>query len=166
MTDAWPRNIVPYDEKKLRALCTPAHVALHEAAPLHEVDLTPAERVLAQQLLEAGLLRRDGTRYVVTQRHRRDAEQGTGGRLEHKQAVVASARELLDQTGASLDARGADATAAIGIIALPETPDAIARAFGILAEAEDQLRALREEMPRARNAPQFQILLFIGSQTR
>lgn len=162
--ETWPRNIVPYDDRKLRALSTPGHVALFEATPLCEIDLTATQRALADEMVDAGLLRRQGTRYVAIQRHRRDAPPGTPGREAHKRAVLACARDVVEDTGATLDAQGADATCAIGMIPIPDTPEAMARAFGILAEAEDQLRALREELPRARGAAEFRVLLFVGSQ--
>lgn len=164
MTDAWPRNIVPYDETRLRALSTVESLALYSASldkPLDESTLTKEHAAIAHELLDAGVLRREGGRLWPTSRHRRDAEADVPGRLEHKRAVVTFTRSILDETRGALE-RDDKTLAGLGYVTFPDRPKVLAEAMGILAEAEDQLRALAEETsadPRG----EVRVVLFVGS---
>lgn len=167
MTDDWPRNIVPYDEEKLLALSSVEHIELCERAkdvPLVAAELSMEERALSEDLVKAGLLRWDGGLLVAVNRHLRDAELDVRGRLEHKQAIVKFSEKILRENERALLAQGPSATAAMGAVTLPERPDVVARAFAILAEAEDQLRALREDAGPTNGASEFRVLLHVGSR--
>lgn len=164
MTNDWPRNIVPHDERSLRALSSVASYALYEAAldkPLLEADLTKDEEAIVHDLVAAGLLRRAEGRLFPTHRHRRDAAPGIPGRMEHKLAKVGYAQAIVGGTLIGLERRGPDALAAVGVVTLPETPEMVARAVAIMAEAEDQLRALAEEAPDVKT--RFRVVVFAGS---
>lgn len=166
MPPAWPRNIVPYTEEKLRALSTVQSVALYDAAldaPLVEADLAPEKRAIAEALLTAGLLVRRGSELIPTNRHRRDPEGDVPGVVEHKLAIVGYMREIMRETEAALAARGHRAVAASGVVSISERPESIARAIAIMAEAEDQLRALAEEF-REEGAPTMRVVVYAGSK--
>lgn len=166
MPTSWPRNIVPYTEEKLRALSTVESVALYDAAldrPLVESELTDAQRAIADALLDAGLLKRQGAELVPTNRHRRDPEGDVPGVVEHKLAVNGYMRSILDETDAALTERGHKAQAAAGFIRLPETPENVARAIAIIAEAEDQLRALQEEEKFEPGGREMRVIVYLGS---
>lgn len=167
MKDVWPRNIVPYDEKKLRALSSVGNLALYEGTadhPLREEGLDHDARARVEELVQAGLLvLRDGA-YHRVHRHMRDPGGKVPGRLEYKRAIVQLASSLLEGTARALDARGPDETSAMAVVRLPADPETLAHVFAIVAEAEDQLRALAEDAPpRDPDAPELRVTLFIGS---
>lgn len=166
MAPAWPRNIVPYTEQALRALSTVESVALYEAAldrPLREDDLTAQQAKLVAELVDAELLeRRDGL-LVPTVRHRREPDEDAPFNKEHKLAVVGYAQQIMTETTKALETRGARAQAALGVVTLPERPEIVARAVGIMAEAEDQLRALAEEEASDTRGPKMRVYVFLGS---
>ena len=167
MSPAWPRNIIPYTEDKLRALSTVASIELYEAAldgPLAESEIGPDQLELADQMVKAGLLRRERGLLVPTHRHRRDPDGDVPGVVEHKRAVVGYAQALLADTLHALDARGHEAIAGLGVVTLPDKPDVVARATTIIAEAEDQLRALAEEHPRHEGDRALRLMVFIGAR--
>lgn len=166
MPPAWPRNIVPYTEETLRALSTVESVALYDSAldqPLVEADLAPSTRIIADALLTAGLLARRGGELVPTNRHRRDPEGDVPGVVEHKRAIVGYMRDIMRETEAALVARGHRAVAASGVVTIAERPESVARAVAIMAEAEDQLRALAEEF-REEGAPTMRVVVYVGSK--
>lgn len=165
MPGAWPRNIIPYDEPKLRALATVEGVALHLAAidgAVREADLTPAELALARDIIDAGLLAVEDGYLVPTVRHHRDPDGDIAGRFEHKQAKVAYAEKVIAEAKQELASGGAAAHVAIGIVTFPDTPEAVAEANAIIAEAEDQLRALAETAAPD-HGKKVRVMLFVGS---
>ena len=161
----WPRNIVPYDERKVKALGSVDRVALYMAAidaPLDEAALSTSERADAEVLLEAGLLARKGGTLVPTNRHSRDPLYGVPGQLEHKMAKLQYAKHVINSAGDAIAQQGVDAQAGIGVVTLPDTPDALSIATGILAEAEDQLRALAETA-EPDHGRKVRVMIFVGS---
>lgn len=166
MPPAWPRNIVAYDEEVLRTLSSLPNLALYHAAldaPLDRARLAPEEQRAAEALLRVGLLREAGGALVPGPRHLRDADLDAPGRGEYRRALVALAGGAIEKTDAALDAQGAQATAAFAVITLPNDPAILSRAATILAEAEDQMRAVAEEAGRE-GPRRLQALFFIGSR--
>jgi len=161
----WPRNIIPHDERTLRALGSVESLRFLVAAmdsPIVDALLEGRDRAIADDLVDAGLLAREDGTLVPTTRHRRDPPVDAPGHLDHKRAKVALARGMLDDAGRALDERGPHAHAAFGLVSLPDSPDAIAQANAILAEAEDQLRAIAEDAPPG-GGPTARVLIFVGS---
>lgn len=161
----WPRNIIPYDEAKVKALGRVESVALYNEAidsALVEADLPPAAQAIARELVDAGLLTREKGKLVPIHRHSRDPETHIAASLDHKRAKLGYAEQLLADMRRAIDERGIRAHCALGMVTLPDTPEAIAQANAILAEAEDQLRALAEENPLDGTGT-ARVVIFVGS---
>lgn len=161
----WPRNIIPYDERKLRALGTVERVALYIATldgALAEGDLSKEEQAITHDLVAAGLLQRADGVLVPVNRHSRDPETDVAGHLEHKRAKLGFAAAVVADAQRELDDRGPRAHAAIGIVTFPDTLEVVAQANAILAEAEDQLRALAEDAAPD-HGKRARVMLFVGS---
>lgn len=173
MAEPWPRNIVPINDEIVRVLGRDRALTIFFAAldgGLRREDLVrvtgrpraDAERT-AEELLRAGLLRLEEGVYHAAKRHLRETALDSTANASYRRAMIEHAREAIDDTSYVLRARVGDARVGGGVVTLPDDPETLARMTAILAEAEDQLRALQEERPPASAPRQIRVLMFVGS---
>lgn len=173
MTELWPRNIVPVDDNIVRLLASDRSLALYLAAldrPVPPSDLVritgrpreDAERT-ATEMIGAGLLRIVDGHYVAGKTHLREEDLDAAGRGPFHLAVLNIVQSAVDETRHAVRMRRDKVRAGIGLVTLPDRPEALARAAAILAEAEDQLRGLQEELPPNETERRVRVVMFVGS---
>jgi hypothetical protein len=157
MSDDYPMNMRPLDADAIRVLSNAGSLALYLAAcdrPIPQADLAratgrPYDAALrrAEALMSVGLLRLENGVYVAEVRHVREEDLDEPGKTAFRMGILASAIGAVEDAKRAFRLRPQSAKAGIAMITLPDRPDVTARAVAILAEAEDQLRALAEETP-------------------
>lgn len=171
---AWPRNVRPLDDSSMSLLSDPANVGLwllaHDEpvpddalAGVMRVPAPEAER-RAKEMEAAGLLRRTPRGYLVASQHNREPDLDSPQGLALRAAILNRVRGIVDDAQRALDVRGPQARAGIGVVTLPDTPEVLARATAILAEAEDQLRALADDPGAPIGGPRVRAMMFLGSE--
>lgn len=159
------------DDAALSLLSEPSALALYLAAadrPLPQRALARAAGVRAEEaagkaeaLVRAGLLRKEDDAYVATSRHLRERDLAAADGVPLRRAMVRAARAMLDDSERAMHA-DETAKSGIGVAIVPDREDVLARAAAIVAEAEDQLRALAEEDP-GWTGPHVRVMVFLGS---
>lgn len=169
----YPRNMVPLKDNTLQLLTEGGAISLYFATIERPVDPEDLVRVtglpradaeaLASRLLAAGLLRMKGERFVAGPHHVREEDFDAPGRASFRLALVSYAQGIVDEARHALRTRGDGARAGIAVITLADDPDILSRAMTIAAEAEDQMRALAEEMPPQQASRRVRVMYFTGS---
>lgn len=149
----------------MRALSSSPAIGLYLSTldrPVSRAQLDPTQRALADELLSVGLLEEKGNRLLATATHHRDPDVSTPAVLARRAAVIGYAGGVIADARKALETRGEAAHAAAGFVRLPDDPAVVARAIAIIAEAEDQLRALAEDA-RKDGDRDLQCIIFLGS---
>lgn len=180
-TRAWPETITAYETRVAKLLASPRMLELLLTLmerPIRREDLPvvtgrsreESERRM-RHLMEEGvalavpvatpqgetLEYRAATRHLGdTALHSRDRLAFRIGALGLMDAYVAEGRRALRQEHEM-------AKAGLGLVTLPDDPATLAAAVGILAEAEDRLRALGDASALPANMPRLRIGLFLAS---
>lgn len=173
MAELWPRNIIPIDDDLVKLLGSDRALALYLAAldqPVPPADLVrvtgrpreDAERI-AGELLQAGLLRVEGGRYVAGRAHLREEDLDAPGRGAFRLAVLSIAQGAIDETRHAVRTRREKVRTGVGVVTLPDDPETLAKMTAILAEAEDQLRVLQDDHPPTGASRRVRVVFFIGS---
>lgn len=173
--DPWPRNIVPIDDARLRALATPMALTLFlsaldapipraalgriASAPQAEAEAT------ARGLVEAGVLRLQGETFVAGPRHIREEDLDAPGKVAFHGAMLTVAQGIVTEASRTLAIMQDDARIGLGSVTIPGDADSLARAATILAETEDQLRALAEDAPDP-DADRIRVLFLLATRPR
>lgn len=171
--EPWPRNVTPIDESTVKLLGTGRALALYLATLDGGVGLDDLVRITgrprpdaertASDLVRAGLVKFEGGKFIPVRRHLREEDLDAIGHAPLRRAIVDLARSAVDDADQVLRKRRGDARAGGGFVTLPDTPEVLARMTGILAEAEDQLRALQDEHPPESAPRRVRVLIFVGS---
>ena len=173
MADPWPRDVTPIDDEVVKLLGNDRALVLYLAALDGGVRIEDLVRVTgrprqqaehtASQLVRAGLLRFEGGVFRPVTRHLREADIDDPSHGPLRRAFVDLAKAAVDETDQVLRKRRGDARAGGGFVTIPDTTEALAKMTGILAQAEDQLRALQDEHPPGSAPRQVRVLIFVGS---